>query len=121
MSAGDYTYRDGEYRWHPRSTRRTSASDRVRIAAHRRSEAGQRLARHIAPRMVPMRIRHLHTGWHPRPGKVAGYADAVRSYHMVGRLPATLPDGCTWIEPYQLGTRDDENEGAEQSPHQALR
>ena len=94
LQAGDYAYRDGEYRWHPRITRRTSANDRVRIAAHRRSEAGQRLARHIAPRMVAMRIRHLHQGWHPSPGKVASYADALRKNRHGGSPARRSP---TWV------------------------
>lgn len=104
LQAGDYAFVDGEYRWHPRITRRTSATDRVRIAAHRGSAAGQRLARHIAPRMVAMRIRRLHQGRQPRPGKVATYAEALRTNGMVGRLPDTLPPGCTWVAPYAIGS-----------------
>lgn len=100
LQTGDFAFRDGEYIWHPRLSRRTSPRERTRLlAAREQTEAA--LRRILAPRMVPMRLRHLIV-YTPTLRKVASYAAARRRYHMEAKLPEQLLPGHTWVEPYLL-------------------
>ncbi len=99
LQAGDYEFRDGEYVWFPRLSRRTSPRERVRLLAAR-TQSEPRLQRILAPRMVPMIVRTYVRGRMGR--KHDSYAAALERYHMKNRLPETLLPNQTWVEPYEL-------------------
>jgi hypothetical protein len=100
LQAGDYEWRDGGYVWHPGPSRRTSPRERVKI--HEMRRAGHGVGRNLVPRRVPMRLRHYVVN-RPSFQKVATYSEARARYHATDRLPETLPTGCSWVEPYDLG------------------
>jgi hypothetical protein len=102
LQIGEYEFRDGEYVWQSRMSRRTSPRERTRIVAAREHREAT-LRRILAPRQVSMGIRHLST-YHPRPAHVARYQWALNTYHMRGRLLDELAPNDTWVRPFELGS-----------------
>jgi hypothetical protein len=102
LQAGEFEYRNPEYVWFPRISRRTSPRERARI------DVGQdrpRVERILKPRMVPMGIRRFRpeSGRRPSVGKVASYDAARRSHHAGNRLPESLGPLETWVEEFEIG------------------
>jgi hypothetical protein len=94
------------YIWRPRVTRRTSVSDRSVLAAYCESPS-HRLGQIVRRHYVPMHLRHMiQRGVSDE--KIDSYADARTKYGMQGLLPATLPEGYTWVEPYEWGADADD-------------
>ena len=102
LQAGEFEYRNPEYVWFPRISRRTSPRERVWILAARDRERVERI---LAPRMVPMGICRYRTesGRMPSAEKLASYAAARRSNRAEGRLPDKLGPRETWVKPYPIG------------------
>jgi hypothetical protein len=107
-------YRQGEYVWRPRVTRRTSALDRTVLAAYGGEGSRRELSSIIRRHLVPMHLRRLR-GKHKRPSaeKVSGYAKARSQFGFQGVLPPDLPHGYTWVEPHERGGHVEEALGAE--------
>jgi hypothetical protein len=103
LQTGDFDYRPPEYVWHPALSRRTSPREHVRVRAAREQNAG-RIARILAPRMVPMGIRRFTEagGRHPSRDKTLSYVRARAFYKAEHRLPETLAPNETWVKPFQL-------------------
>jgi hypothetical protein len=102
LQAGEFEYRNPDYVWFPRISRRTSPRERVRIdAGHDR----RRAERMLKPRMVPMGIRRfrVESGRRPSAAKIASYDAARRSQHATNRLPETLGPLETWVEEFEIG------------------
>lgn len=104
LQTGDFEFRPPEYVWHPALSRRTSPREHVRVRAARRQNAG-RIARILAPRMIPMGIRRFTQagGRHPSREKILSYELARRHYKAEHRLPENLAPNETWIKPFPLG------------------
>ncbi|MHB8891190.1 MAG: hypothetical protein ACYC65_04015 [Candidatus Limnocylindrales bacterium] len=104
LQTGDFEYRSPEWVWHAALSRRTSPREHVRVRAAREQNAG-RIARILAPRMIPMRIRRFSTagGRHPSRDKVLSYSMARARYKAEHRLPETLAPNETWVRPFPLG------------------
>jgi hypothetical protein len=104
LQAGDFEYRPPEYVWHPALSRRTSPREHVRIRAARQQNA-DRIARILAPRMIPMGIRRYTEagGRHPSREKILSYGRARAHYKAEHRLPEMLGPNETWVKPFPLG------------------
>jgi hypothetical protein len=104
LQTGDFEFRPPEYVWHPALSRRTSPREHVRVRAARRQNAG-RIARILAPRMIPMGIRRFTQagGRHPSREKILSYELARHHYKAEHRLPENLAPNETWIKPFPLG------------------
>jgi hypothetical protein len=101
LQTGDFEFRDGQHVWKPRLTRRTSVRDRALIGEAQGSSES-RMRRIIAPRMIPMRLRH-YVQRNPSSLKRATYSAARAKYHMELQLPEVLQPGYSWVKPYPLG------------------
>ena len=101
---------DADLIWRPRVTAHTRASERSLLAAYGQAKAGGRLARAARRHWVPMHLRRYteRSGRTPSAVKRATYADARRRFGMHGVLPEELPEGCTWVKPYDSGGDDGE-------------
>jgi hypothetical protein len=98
--------RDGDdYLWHPQVRRQTRASERSLLAAYGEATAKGKIARSVRRHWVPMHLRH-YVRRSPSDLKRATYAAARMQFGMHGVLPETLPDDCSWVEPYSWGGDD---------------
>lgn len=104
LQTGDFSYRSPEWIWKPALSRRTSPREHVRIRAAREQNAG-RIARILAPRMIPMGIRRFTKtgGRQPSHEKRASYAMARTHFKAEHRLPENLGPNETWVKPFSLG------------------
>jgi hypothetical protein len=102
LQAGEFEYRNPDYVWFPRLSRRTSPRERVRIDAGQDRRRAERI---LKPRMVPMGIRRYRaeSGRRPSVTKMASYDAARRSHHAVNRLPDALGPLETWVEEFEIG------------------
>lgn len=95
LQAGDYEYRNGEYVWFPRVSRRTSPRERIRLKEATARNA-PRLRSIVVPQTESMYVRTYTRGRMGSAAKHASYTAAMNKYRMRGRWPDTLLPNQTW-------------------------
>jgi hypothetical protein len=92
--------------WRPRVSRRTRSADRSLLAAYGDTRARGGIERAVRRHFVPMHLRRYTetSGRAPSAKKRASYAEARVEYGMHGVFPEKLPEGYTWVKPYDWGS-----------------